>query len=53
MQVDYNNGASAVEWVAVLDKLLALDFDIVIPGHGALLVTASPRAAPQSTCNRD
>jgi glyoxylase-like metal-dependent hydrolase (beta-lactamase superfamily II) len=34
---DYANGASAVEWVSVLDTLLALDFDIVIPGHGALL----------------
>ncbi len=35
--LDYNNGASAVEWVKVLDEILKLDFDIVIPGHGALL----------------
>jgi glyoxylase-like metal-dependent hydrolase (beta-lactamase superfamily II) len=35
--MDYNNGASAVEWVTVLDKILALDFDVVIPGHGKLL----------------
>src|SRR5579862_6847658 len=35
--LDYANGASAVEWVSALDKLLALDFDVVIPGHGALL----------------
>jgi glyoxylase-like metal-dependent hydrolase (beta-lactamase superfamily II) len=35
--LDYNNGASAVEWVSVLDKILALDFDTVIPGHGPLM----------------
>jgi glyoxylase-like metal-dependent hydrolase (beta-lactamase superfamily II) len=35
--MDYRNGASAVEWVSVLDKILALDFDLVIPGHGPLL----------------
>ena len=35
--LDYNNGASAVEWVKALDEILKLDFDIVIPGHGALL----------------
>ena len=35
--LDYRNGASAVEWVSVLDKILQLDFDVVIPGHGPLL----------------
>jgi glyoxylase-like metal-dependent hydrolase (beta-lactamase superfamily II) len=35
--LDYNNGASAVEWVKVLDEILKLDFDTVIPGHGPLL----------------
>ena len=35
--MDYRNGASAVEWVKVLDEILKLDFDIVIPGHGPLL----------------
>jgi glyoxylase-like metal-dependent hydrolase (beta-lactamase superfamily II) len=35
--MDYNNGASAVEWVGVLDQVLKLDFDTVIPGHGKLL----------------
>ena len=35
--MDYANGASAVEWVTVLDRLLTLDFDVVIPGHGAVL----------------
>src|SRR5688572_18077912 len=35
--MDYRNGASAIEWVSVLDKILALEFDVVIPGHGPLL----------------
>jgi glyoxylase-like metal-dependent hydrolase (beta-lactamase superfamily II) len=35
--MDYPNGASAVEWVKVLDAVLKLDFDTVIPGHGTLL----------------
>ena len=35
--LDYRNGASAVEWVTVLDEILKLDFDTVIPGHGPLL----------------
>jgi len=35
--MDYNNGASAVEWVRALDEILKLDFDVVIPGHGKLL----------------
>jgi glyoxylase-like metal-dependent hydrolase (beta-lactamase superfamily II) len=35
--MDYNNGASAVEWVGVLDQVLKLDFDTAIPGHGKLL----------------
>lgn len=35
--LDYNNGASAVEWVKTLDEILKLDFDTVIFGHGPLL----------------
>jgi glyoxylase-like metal-dependent hydrolase (beta-lactamase superfamily II) len=31
---DFPFGGSAVEWVATLDKLLKLDFDTAIPGHG-------------------
>ena len=34
---DFGNGGSAAEWPATLDKLLALDFDTVIPGHGPIL----------------
>ena len=35
--IDYDNGASAIEWVKAIDKLLQIDFDIAIPGHGRLL----------------
>ena len=45
--MDYNNGASAVEWVRVLDKLLELDFDTVIPGHGKLLTKENIRSDRQ------
>ncbi len=34
---DFGNGGSAAEWPGTLDKLLALDFDTVIPGHGPVL----------------
>ena len=42
--MDYRNGASAVEWVKVLDELLKLDFDVAIPGHGKLLTKEHIRA---------
>lgn len=45
--MDYNNGASAVEWVKVLDRVLELDFDTVIPGHGKLLTKEQIRADRQ------
>jgi cyclase len=35
--IDYDNGGSALEWPRTLEKLLTLDFDTVIPGHGKLL----------------
>jgi cyclase len=35
--VDRANGGSLVEWIATLEKVLALDFDTVIPGHGPVL----------------
>jgi glyoxylase-like metal-dependent hydrolase (beta-lactamase superfamily II) len=52
--LDYNNGASAVEWVTVLDEILKLDFDVVIPGHGALLTKDRIRSDRQKlvTMNR-
>ena len=45
--LDYNNGASAVEWVKVLDEVLKLDFDTVIPGHGKLLTKENIRSDRQ------
>jgi glyoxylase-like metal-dependent hydrolase (beta-lactamase superfamily II) len=45
--LDYAHGASAVEWVTVLDRLLELDFDLVIPGHGALLTKERVRSDRQ------
>jgi len=45
--MDYNNGASGMEWVTVLDKILALDFDVLIPGHGALLTKERIRSDRQ------
>ena len=34
--IDYNGGGSVVEWTKTLDAALKLDFDTVIPGHGAV-----------------
>jgi cyclase len=45
--MDYPNGASAVEWVKVLDEILKLDFDVVIPGHGRLLTKERIRSDRQ------
>jgi cyclase len=32
--VDHAGGGSQKEWTATLDKVLALDFETVVPGHG-------------------
>ena len=42
--IDYPNGGSAVEFVATLRNLLALDFDTVVPGHGRILTKDDVRA---------
>jgi glyoxylase-like metal-dependent hydrolase (beta-lactamase superfamily II) len=34
--IDLEAGGSVREWVATLDRLLELDFDTVIPGHGPI-----------------
>jgi cyclase len=34
--IDYNGGGSIVAWTKTLDEVLKLDFDTVIPGHGAV-----------------
>src|SRR5262249_38637623 len=42
--MDYAAGnGSGKEWVATLDKLLALDFDTAIPGHGPVLTKEQVR----------
>ena len=40
---DSGNGGSVLEWPATLTRLLALDFDTVIPGHGPILTKADIR----------
>ena len=34
--VDYAQGGSFLEWTATLDRVLELEFDTIIPGHGPL-----------------
>jgi cyclase len=34
--IDYNGGGSLAEWAKTLDAAMKLDFDTVIPGHGAV-----------------
>jgi cyclase len=34
--IDYGGGGSLVEWAKTLDGAMKLDFDTVIPGHGAV-----------------
>jgi len=34
--IDYAGGGSVVEWTKTLDEAMKLDFDTVIPGHGAV-----------------
>ncbi len=34
--VDYAGGGSAVEWTTTVEGALKLDFDAVVPGHGAV-----------------
>lgn len=42
--IDYANGGSGIEWVATLDRILALEFDTVIPGHGPVYQKADLKA---------
>ncbi len=35
--IDYENGGSSKEWVSTLERILQLDFDTAIPGHGELM----------------
>jgi glyoxylase-like metal-dependent hydrolase (beta-lactamase superfamily II) len=38
--VDLEGGASVEQWPQTLDRVLALDFDLVVPGHGPLATRA-------------
>jgi cyclase len=42
-QIDYLGGGSVVEWTKTLDGAMMLDFDTVIPGHGAVTNKAGLR----------
>ena len=35
--IDYDNGGNGKKWIDTLDRILALDFDTVIPGHGPVM----------------
>jgi len=37
---DFGAGGSMLEWVTVMDRMLALDFDTAIPGHGPVSTRA-------------
>lgn len=41
--IDYSAGGSAKEWPKTLDRVLALDFDVVIPGHGLVTTKTEMR----------
>jgi glyoxylase-like metal-dependent hydrolase (beta-lactamase superfamily II) len=45
--MDYSNGGSLTEWIATLEKVLQLDFDAAIPGHGPVLTKDDVRAFRQ------
>ena len=42
--IDYANGGSLTDWLATLDKVLQLDFDTAIPGHGPVVSKDDVRA---------
>ena len=42
--IDYPGGGSALEFIATIDKLLTLDFDTMIPGHGRIMTKDEVRA---------
>jgi cyclase len=35
--MDYGNGGSGAEWAETVNRILELDFDTVIPGHGPVM----------------
>ena len=47
--IDYQGGGSAKAWPVTLDGVLTLDFDTVIPGHGAVTTKAELRKFRDAT----
>jgi cyclase len=47
--IDYSGGGSAKEWTATVAKVLELDFDTVVPGHGNVVKKADMQAFRTST----
>jgi cyclase len=45
--MDYSNGGSLTEWISTLEKVLQLDFDAAIPGHGPVLTKDDVRGFRQ------
>jgi cyclase len=50
--IGYMGDAYVDEWADSLDRLARLDFETVVPGHGAPF-TGKPRVAPVQACLRD
>ena len=42
--IDYPGGGSAIEFVTTIERMLTLDFDVAIPGHGKLFTKADVQA---------
>jgi cyclase len=42
--IDYPGGGSAIEFISTIDRLLTLDFDTMIPGHGRIMTKDEVRA---------
>jgi len=47
--IDYAGGGSAKDWTRTLDRILRLDFDTVVPGHGAVTTKAEMQRFRDST----
>lgn len=47
--IDYMGGGSAKEWTATVAKVLELDFDTVVPGHGNVVRKADMQSFRAST----
>ena len=47
--IDSNGGGSAKEWTATVAKVLELDFDTVVPGHGGVVKKADMQSFRTST----